>query len=229
MYRSNFLFFTLLICWYNSPGQIVNNVSENDEEELYDIEQITKLPLFASPEAASFEEQAQAKPGFNDGSLELNVPIYTIKTKNLEVPISLSYRSNGIKVNDISTYSGICWKLIAGGAITRTMYGRPDEAGLRLNFDTVDWNNPNSALWAAHTLSDNNYDGQNDLFSYTYPEGSGSFAYTQEWEPFMIPKKNIDITIIRENGEINGFILRDEKGIKYRYSSIETTFHPPLV
>jgi len=45
------------------------------------------------------------------------------------VPVSLSYHASGIRVQETAGWAGLGWALNAGGVITRTVQGAPDEMG----------------------------------------------------------------------------------------------------
>ena len=55
------------------------------------------------------------------------IPLYNFSDGNLSVPISLSYSSNGLKVDEFPSLTGMSWILNAGGVITRTVNGAMDE------------------------------------------------------------------------------------------------------
>ncbi|CAH0336532.1 hypothetical protein FVB9288_02238 [Flavobacterium sp. CECT 9288] len=91
--------------------------------------QVTKdLPNYfpVSPNAASFAKQGLYPVDYSTGKLNVSIPIYTIKTKELTVPISLSYNTSGIQLNENASWVGLGWNLNAGGAIVRNTKGRPD-------------------------------------------------------------------------------------------------------
>ena len=54
-----------------------------------------------SPEAASVVKYAGVPFTHSLGAAEYDVPIYELKGRQLQIPISLSYRSNGIRVDEI--------------------------------------------------------------------------------------------------------------------------------
>ncbi len=89
--------------------------------------QTVKEPNFASPNAASLGKYADIPVSYHTGVPEISVPIYTIQEGSLSVPISLSYHSSGIRVDEVASWVGLGWSLNAGGMITRTVQGGPDE------------------------------------------------------------------------------------------------------
>ena len=81
-----------------------------------------------SPEVASLMKYIDFPVSVFTGQPSITLPLYTIKTGSLEIPISLSYHGGGIKVNELPGIVGLGWNLNAGGCITRTVHGYPDEA-----------------------------------------------------------------------------------------------------
>ncbi len=62
-----------------------------------------------------------------NGQANINVPLHTISFKELEVPLSLSYSTKGIRVEDPAGSIGMGWSIQAGGMIYRVVNGRYDE------------------------------------------------------------------------------------------------------
>jgi hypothetical protein len=86
-----------------------------------------EIVMFPSPNAASMSHAANTNVDLYTGKASVNLPLYTLKSRDIEVPVSLSYSSSGVKVNDYGTWVGQGWNLQAGGAISRVMRGLPDE------------------------------------------------------------------------------------------------------
>jgi len=86
-----------------------------------------KPPGFASPNAAALGKYGDIPVSYHTGVPEISIPIYTITEGSLSVPISLSYHSSGIKVDEVASNVGLGWSLNAGGMLTRTVNGGPDE------------------------------------------------------------------------------------------------------
>lgn len=64
------------------------------------------------------------------GVPKIDLPLYTIISRKLQVPISLSYHASGIKVDEIASRVGLGWNLFVGGAINRSLRGsKEDENG----------------------------------------------------------------------------------------------------
>lgn len=86
---------------------------------------LIKLPK--SPEADAFEKYGNTQVNLYTGTPEINIPLHTLKGRELEVPMSLTYDATGIKVSQIATNVGLGWSLNFGGRISRIASGKPDD------------------------------------------------------------------------------------------------------
>src|ERR1700716_3943068 len=91
-------------------------------------------PIPPSPTAASLGKYGEIPVGKYTGIPEINIPLYEITEGDIKVPISLSYHASGVKVEENASWVGLGWSLNAGGAITRSVRGKPDELGYLLNY-----------------------------------------------------------------------------------------------
>jgi hypothetical protein len=68
-----------------------------------------KLPQITppSPTAQNFMRYGEIPVDYSTGVPNISIPIYTVKSKKLELPINISYHASGIKVNDIASEVGL--------------------------------------------------------------------------------------------------------------------------
>ncbi|GEN67606.1 hypothetical protein [Chryseobacterium rhizosphaerae] len=169
--------------------------------------QQTKEPIqIKSPQTYAFEKYGNVPVNLYTGTLDLRIPIYTIPTnggKNIDVFVS--YDSSGFLPHKKSDYAGMNWSLMAGGRITRTLKGIPDEykgipngtagnpfgtgvnlhgflTGVRLNPYTNTqvydlYNGTGGVTGESWRLGtvDNGYEGEPDVFSFNAMGLSGKF------------------------------------------------------
>ncbi len=83
----------------------------------------------ASPTAAALGKYGDIPVSYHTGIPQISVPIYQISQGSLSMPISLSYHASGLRVSETASWVGAGWSLNAGGVITRTVRGAPDERG----------------------------------------------------------------------------------------------------
>lgn len=88
----------------------------------------TKLPdVFpVSPKAFEFIKYTEVPVGKYTGVPSISIPVYNIVANGLEVPIGLSYHSNGFRVNEEAGWTGLGWTLNAGGNIVQVVNGFDD-------------------------------------------------------------------------------------------------------
>jgi hypothetical protein len=82
-----------------------------------------------TPESAGFEKYGTTQVNEFTGTTNISIPIYTLKSRFLEAPITLSYQATGIRVNQEASWVGLGWDLNAGGRITVEIRGCADFNG----------------------------------------------------------------------------------------------------
>ncbi len=80
-----------------------------------------------APTTAAFSRYGDIPIDLSTGVPQIQIPLYTLKAGQIEIPISISYHASGIKVRDIASEVGLGWVLNSGGFITRTVLGAKDE------------------------------------------------------------------------------------------------------
>lgn len=81
----------------------------------------------ATPAASSTGKAAESNVNYSNGTAAISYPIHTISELDLNLPISLSYQTGGIRVTDVASDVGLGWSLNVGGSIHRSVRGLPDE------------------------------------------------------------------------------------------------------
>ena len=80
------------------------------------------------PQTWSFVKYGNTPVSYYTGTVQVDIPIYTYKDNDFELPISISYASNGLRPNDRTGILGSGWFFNVGGVITREVNGIPDDA-----------------------------------------------------------------------------------------------------
>ncbi len=168
------------------------------------------------------------------GTPQINVPIYTIKVGSFELPISLNYNAGGIKVADVASWTGLGWSLSAGGVITRSVVGRPDETPSTGYLNATIPPPPTDAnrhLW--NEFANGLKDGEPDIFYYNLPGNSGRYVFHSNDSIHLIPRENLKVAVkeiqnvsfAEDNGGQADCIVKweivDDKGIIYRFNDYE--------
>ncbi len=180
-----------------------------------------------SPNAQALARYAAVPVSYYTGTPAINIPLYTLSGKELNMPISLSYNASGHKVKDIASWVGLGWSLNAGGVITRIVRGLPDE-------DTNGYCG-NSTIGAkavnpyAMSISDRttyflnimtgDWDGEPDMFYFNFMGRSGRFVIGLNGLPYVIPHQNLSIKpgICSSGG--SEWIITDENGTRYIFGN----------
>ena len=81
---------------------VMSHITLSQVDKTYDY-----LP--PSPTAAELGKYGLSRINLSTGAMVTSVPIYTLKTANLSVPITLNYSSNGVKVDQIASNVGMNW------------------------------------------------------------------------------------------------------------------------
>jgi hypothetical protein len=114
MYPMKKLFSVLLILLANI---VCAQINENNNLS-------TVMP--ANPSAFEFLKYSEVPISKYTGVSNILIPIYNIKSKGLEIPITLTYHSNGFRVNEEAGWTGLGWTLNTGGNIVQIVQGFDD-------------------------------------------------------------------------------------------------------
>ncbi|MEW7278827.1 hypothetical protein ABW636_09540 [Aquimarina sp. 2201CG1-2-11] len=193
-----------------------------------------------SPDVASLGKYGEIPIGYQYGTPNISVPIYQLTEGALSLTISLSYRSEGVKVEEISSNVGMNWSLNAGGVITRQIngiadeYNQPDKKGILHVKPFEEFTNADYVQ-----LFKREIDTESDLFFYNFNGQSGKFYINKEGQAIPVPYRNIKIIpprdfkagnpdywqIITEDGTRYAFGENDKKEINYSEPSCDSA--PP--
>ena len=193
---------------------------------------LLNLPLITppSPNATSLGKYGDIPVGLYTGIPNISIPLYTIKVGNFTLPISLSYHSQGLKVEETAGWVGLGWSLNAGGAVTRTAHGLPDEKAAGYWY-YPNWTDDTVAALGAGTgafCGGSFYDMQPDMFYYNFGSYSGKFVMDQTptHNAHFIPFNDLQLTYqvnLPVNDGLSQFQITDDNGIIYIFGAIETT------
>jgi len=184
----------------------------------------------ALPNEAAFKKYIDNPVNHNTGIPQISIPLYTIQSGPLTVPVSLSYHAGGIKVDEIATSVGLGWVLNAGGMVSRSVRGNPDEDGQRgfINEDkTVSYvksqfNNVVGLQNIFNSAMNGEHDFESDEYTFNFPGYSGRFYYSQEEKRFFMQPWRDDISIEQiydptHTASLTGWIFTDANGTKYYF------------
>lgn len=161
-----------------------------------------------SPQTADFIRHGNIPVSLYTGQINLSIPLYHIKDKDFDIPITLNYAGDGLKPNRRHGWAGLNWSVSGAGTVSREIYGAPDDhhewyapgAGMatkgyyralsRRAYDADDLYNLDITLDCDSSVGcdlphvDNCfYDCIPDLFLFSMPGHSGRFVTTGELTP----------------------------------------------
>jgi len=186
-----------------------------------------------SPNALALGKYGEIPVNHYTGVPSINIPLFTVGSHKSSLPVSLSYHAGGFRVTENASWVGLGWSLNAGGVITRTVRGMPDEKetdlhrGFNLTRGQVksyytNAMNAQQQLLFLTGLADGMLDGEPDEYFFNFNGKSGRFVFDDNGTPLIIPAQNIKISLI--NNDINqGFEVIDEMGTIYTFDANEMT------
>ncbi|WP_199119242.1 hypothetical protein [Pedobacter sp. ASV28] len=180
-----------------------------------------------SPEATAIGKYGNVPTALFSGLPQISVPLSALNNGSISSSISLDYDASGVRVDQVATNVGLGWSLSAGGAITRSVLGLPDELNNPPYFPSNTFNPTLTLPLESGTTADylfakdlvnNNRDLEKDIYYYKFAGYSGKFVYDRTGVPRLIPA-NPNFKIEQYGG--TGFRITDDKGSKYYFTVLE--------
>ncbi len=196
---------------------------------------LINLSMFSQTNSVNLFPQAPSVSNFNqfvdipvdlaNGIPDISIPIYTIETNGLELPISINYHPDGIKVTERADWVGLKWYLNTGGEINRDFKHVPDEAtqGFLKTGNSLNFNGGTANQANMQNIMGGYVDSEADIFTFSIPGYSGKFYFDVSGNVVQIPKSDLKITynVINYNevteNRLKSFMIIDPKGIKYYF------------
>jgi hypothetical protein len=203
--------------------------------------QITVVEDHSCPVNTIAAEQTAHSVNPLTGTLGVDIPIFNVQEGDLNVPGSLSYSGQGVRVIDDAGWVGQNWFLSAQGyGITREIRSLPDDcADARrgwlvnpqgssiLNFSATTDNNTATCSDELSNYNflktiDYNQDTEPDLFNLSAPGLYVQFYFDESKNVRVVPHQDVTIIPNTVNGPITSFTVKDSKGIEYKFDLQET-------
>lgn len=172
----------------------------------------------ATPETYSLFKAGDFPVDYRTGKLNVSVPLYEIKTRyGVNIPISLTYNTGGIKVDEMSGVAGLGWTLSIPNGISVEMHGKNDLVnGVWFPKDPSNYPSqlftqlPPDVQAKLVSVKEGTMDTQPDIYHYNLPTISGSFIKDSNGNFQTIPYEDVKITYAGDK-----FIITDPKGVVY--------------
>jgi YD repeat-containing protein len=185
-----------------------------------------------TPNAAELGKYGNVPVSLFTGTPNVSIPLVEFRGNSLSLPVSLSYNASGFKPEDLAPWTGSGWSLNAGGVITRSVIGNPDNNSNY--FDNATALNPpsSSSLFAYQDYMSNIQtavlEGQPDVYYYNFAGLSGKFFIYPDKTVLKKEKSLILITHTITANDVSSFTITDDKGITYTFSAVEMTRTVPI-
>lgn len=163
---------------------------------------------------------------YSTGIFHYQIPLYTLKSGDYELPISLRYTGKGVKVSDNPGLVGYNWTLDTGGVVTRIVRGGiPDED---YNYGYLKFeNDPTPLSEDATRVNRHKRDGECDIFTAVFGSKSVNFIIRKDGngDLYAEPLERTDVKIECEGSRsfISGWTVTDNDGTRYNYMRTEWT------
>ncbi len=228
----NFIFIILFLFTENFVSGQIDNYSLGHNQSV--------IP--PSPTAGELGKYVEIPVSKYTGVANISIPIFEITEGDITLPISISYHSSGIRVQETSSWVGMGWSLNAGGIITRVINDLNDERndilgkGYLINStdlwtvigdqnyeDYVEHN----TIWYKHNAS-KLIDFEPDLFYYNFNGNTGKFLYDRYGKVVPVDQRDIviekNIESIDNINYITNFTITLENGIKYFFENYDISY-----
>lgn len=162
------------------------------------------------------------------GLPQISIPIFTIETGKIKLPISLSYNAGGVKVTEAASWVGMSWRLNAGGVVSQSARGNKDDAQHgRFNTTPLTMNNIlNPTLCDLKAIADGLSDSEPDIFSFSFNGKSGQFYMDDSKAIVQIPEQKLKIEVIASGNPpsytIGSWKITNIDGTQYFFTAVET-------
>lgn len=196
-----------------------------------------------APNAAALGKYVDYPISYYTGTPDISVPLYNLKDGAAGVNVSLSYHPSGIRVSELASWVGLGWALNAGGMITRTIKGAPDEGSRISSSGTPRGYWADSGLTKlAHLPTTNNStqsmvdsninlgtntipqiiaggsDGEPDIFTFNFGGYSGKFVFDEYRIPRLLSTQDIQISYTSVGGTgFTTWLFITPDGTKYYF------------
>ena len=180
-------------------------------------------------QAQGMLESKNVTVDYATGTFHYHVPVYTLKSGDYELPITLDYTARGVRVDDRPGLLGYNWTLNTGGVVTRTVRGGIADENSPFGFLAKE---KRSTIPLENDLGDvcrHERDGECDIFTAAFGNQTVSFIIRMD-EKYCIYAEPLERTNVRIECEnkprsfaIDGWVITDENGNKYIYRQQEWT------
>lgn len=150
---------------------------------------------YPTPNTNEILKYSQIPVNLFNGLPDINIPVYTLKAGDLEVPLSLTYYAGGNKPDEHPGWTGLGWSLAGSGAISRNVNGRRDDLTLvdlrkEINNSPVDLKSDPGYYYNMKNIASTEWNEYNLVTQYGpedvyWPEAYANFYFDTEPDEFI--------------------------------------------
>ena len=179
-----------------------------------------------SPNAAALGKYGNTPVSLNTGTYSFSIPVYKYEDKGFSFTVSLDYHTGGIRVDEMASNVGLGWALSAGGMVSRSVVGLPDDSsphGFMRNGEFV------GTVDALREYNRGTKDAEPDVFNFNFNGRSGRFFINKDINGgVLVPVEKTGLKIeyskvSATDPSLNSFMITTEDGMKYVFDYKETT------
>ena len=185
-----------------------------------------------SPQMEAFQTFTDIPVSYSTGVPDVSIPLYTLKSGNIEIPVVLRYHTHNVKPHmALSTNVALGWTVDYGGSLSRSIVGSPDETLSAVDpsksYSESSMSDYGTLYGAAHNTGT---DLQSDHFHYSMPTGesgrfflerkswSGTFADRYSCWLYPNTETRVDASLDSSNAFAT-FTLTDRYGLQCQYGN----------
>lgn len=221
-----FLFCTTIASAQTDNVDVPDSLTEESDDDFRNRpsappESLYKQVMVSTPEMASLAKNVSCPVNYSTGVPQISIPLFTIRSGDITLPLSLTYNASGIRVSEMSGMVGQGWSLSGIPSISRQIKGHEDK-----NYKCVFTNSQNKSYNYVERLLDNNLTNSNDElpdeYYYQLANKSGMFMYVMD--PYVnniqyssLPYNDVKINVDSTYSQ-RFFILNDDDGTIYKFN-----------
>lgn len=165
--------------------------------------------MMPDPQTWSFIKYGGQTPDLYTGTVRAEIPVYSYSDPDFDIPISLTYASNGYMPNVQANFVGLGWALNSGGCVSRKVQGIPDDGTAlpppgytgyevhgwleysKLNHSTLSVLSRPSAYSNMYCYKENTgseyrvYETESDVYSFNFLGHTGKFVIGDDGEAIV--------------------------------------------
>lgn len=199
---------------------------------------------FSTPTVSSMFQQVDCPISYFNGTAEISIPLCNVEAAGINLPISLSYASTGLKPSQEASWVGLGWNLSLDMSISRTVkciddffednnwvganqysfgyYNMPDTSFKNYFtyqlYEVLITDAPGMVTVSKYAIPKLNRDIEPDIFYYSLLNGGGKFVFNNDT---ILHKHDIIMTDKQRNMQVKVLELIDHNVTKHYFQLID--------